>query len=198
VSTLSYRHPGLDIITMEEFLKREGITGRLRDRHGVATFPPGNRTDWDGDSRTIFKWLRKVSHLVLWSPDECFAVFPASRSQKDIDELVAINKTIQENPPGWEQYVGKPTPVDAPAMERMKEAWSDRSDLCIYDKEMQDAPLVHFPVGKVEHAGVNARMLVYFYAFLFFQDWNQDLWMKVSGDTDQNQFPDAPAPWIPS
>ena len=59
----------------------------------------------------------------------------------------------------------------------MKENWADRNKLCIYDEEMQAAPLVHFPTDSDKK--YDTRMLIYFYAFLFFQDWNQDLWMKV-------------------
>jgi hypothetical protein len=39
---------------------------------------------------------------------------------------------------------------------------------------LQQAPLLHLP-GKNDIGG---RLLVHFYAFLFFEDWKQDLWTK--------------------
>ncbi|KAL7535954.1 hypothetical protein ACHAWF_005322 [Thalassiosira exigua] len=42
-------HAGFDIIPMKEFLTREAMTGNLKNKTtGKVSFPPGNRTDWDG------------------------------------------------------------------------------------------------------------------------------------------------------
>ena len=105
------RHLGLDIITMEQFLKREALTGKLRDRKGKVVFPPQNRTDWSGKSQAIFKWLRKVSYVALWNPDDCMAAFPATTSSKDVQDLHAMSDAVAADPPSWSRYVGKPTPV---------------------------------------------------------------------------------------
>ena len=172
-------HTGLDIITMKEFLETEAMTGHLVDSvSGKASFPPGNRTAWDGaktaDVAELFGWLRTTSYLAVWDPDECLAVFPGTSDPHDIEELEAMRDTILLDEPRFEDFIGKPTPVDAPAMDRMRENWAGRKKLCIYDEKMQAAPLVHFPVNPKMHA----RLLVHFYALLFFQDWKQDLWMK--------------------
>lgn len=167
---------------MEEFLEREGLTGRIRNnKTGKVVFPPNNRTDWSGQSKQIFNWLRDVAYVSLWKPDKCLAVFPATTSSKDVDELRRIEKAITSTKPipNWGQYVGKPTPVDAPIIERLKENWADRNGLCIYDQQMQSAPLIHIPTD--DDKKYDTRMLIYFYAFVYFQDWNHDLWMKVRG-----------------
>jgi len=46
---------------------------------------------------------------------------------------------------------------------------------------MQEAPLIHFGVDYKEDGDTverGARLLIHFYAFLFFEDWKQELWMK--------------------
>jgi len=176
-------HVGLDIVTMQEFLEREALSGKLRDVHtGQVTYPPNNRTNWDGESQTIFQWLRTVTQVVLWIPEDCVAVFPASTDPSALRELEQINSTLfgPSHPTvRWEDYVGKPVPVDAPPLERLKEGLAGRKQLCVYGPELQAAPVLHFPVGKpTKGENIDARLLVHFYAFLFFQDWQQDLWVK--------------------
>ena len=53
---------------------------------------------------------------------------------------------------------------------------AERKKLCLYDEGLQNARWLHLPM---EHKGEMAsRLLVHFYAYLFFQDWKTDLWMK--------------------
>lgn len=169
-------HPGLDIISMKEFLEVEAMVGNFRSPHGKVTFPPGNKTDWDGasDVENLYKWLRKASHVSHWDPDVCPVVFPASSDPRDIEKLNEMRDAINKDPPRYKDFVGKPTPVNATTYERLREASGERKELCIYDEKMQAAPFVHTPVSHE----MKARLLVHFYAFLFFQDWRQDLWMK--------------------
>jgi GDP-fucose protein O-fucosyltransferase len=177
MDAIHHEHIGLDIITMETFLQTEAMTGHMMD---IATkrvsFPPANRTAWDGHDNIdqLFAWLRTVSLVDIWDPNKCLAVFPASRSAQDMRQLRDMEATVVQNPPKWQDYVGKPVPIDAPPLERLRENWAERKKLCLYDESMQEAKFVHFPV---DHA-VDARLLVHFYAFLFFQNWKQDLWMK--------------------
>ena len=171
-------HAGLDIISMEEFLLREGVTGHMVDRKtGQVSYPPQNRTNWNGErSHTaLFEWLRTVSHIPLWRPDDCLAVFPSRPGPEAIERLRAMNASILQPPrPKWEDFVGKPPPVDAPTIDRLKENWAGRQSMCLYNEIMQASTVIHFPM---DHKS-DARLLVHFYAFLFFEDWNHDLWMK--------------------
>lgn len=77
---LATENAALHMITMEEFLMREAMTGHLRDKNtGEVSFPPENRTDWNGQDVKILKeWLRNVTHTPLWDPNRCIAAFPAS------------------------------------------------------------------------------------------------------------------------
>jgi hypothetical protein len=171
-------HPGLDIITMKEFLEKEAMAGNFRKANGKVTFPPGNKTDWDGAQTSevdnLYKWLRKASHVAHWDPDVCPVVFPASSDPRDIEKLNAMKDTMNKDPPQYKDFIGKPTPVNGTTFERLREASGERKELCIYDEKMQASQFVHAPVSRELHA----RLLVHFYAFIFFQDWRQDLWMK--------------------
>lgn len=175
MDSIHAEHEGLDIITTDEFLKRQVAAGGMPDyQTGQRVAPPQNKTNFNGDPDTIFKWYRQHSHNVVWNPDKCLAVFPADASAGAVEEMKgAFAKMLQDNP-HYEQFVGRPVPVDAPALDRLRESRADRSEMCLYDQAMQAAPILHFPVDRA----LEARLLVYPYQFLFFQDYRHDLWMK--------------------
>jgi hypothetical protein len=177
MESIHNEHPGLDIITMKEFLEQEAMTGNLRDQQGNVVFPPHNQTDWDGKPRQpLFEFLRATGHMAIWSPEKCMAAFPASPDPADARSMWGIKNEVDSAGgfPTFEAYVGKPFPVNASAKERMMENWAGRKTLCLYDNELQNMQLIHFP----SDSRLQARLLVHFYAFLFFQDWRQDLFMK--------------------
>jgi GDP-fucose protein O-fucosyltransferase len=170
-------HRGLDVITMQQFLERTAMQGKLKHhKTGMVVFPPQNITEWDGrrDIAVLFQWLRDVGLMAQWNPEECLAAFPATNDPTDIQTLRNYKSTLQSTPYEFEKYVGKPPPIDAPALDRLLENRAGRSDLCIYDGEMQSAMHVHFPT---DHK-LEARLLVHFYAFLFFQSYKHDLYFK--------------------
>ena len=177
MESIHKEHPGLDIITMEEFLTREAMTGKLLDQAGNVAFPPRNMTNWDGQPRRpLYEFLRATGHMAIWTPEKCMAAFPSSPDPKDTQALIDMKNDVDNNGgfQSYEAYVGKPFPVDAPPVDRMKENWAGRKNLCLYDNTLQQTQLIHFPS---DHS-LDARLLVHFYAFLFFEDWKQDLFMK--------------------
>lgn len=178
MESIAKEHVGLDVISMTEFLER-CQAGRVMDAKGKPLYPPHNRTDYDGATKPqivdLKKWLRKAGKVVLWNPEQCLAAFPKSNDPHDTEELEALSQTMDKMPK-FDTFIGHPTPVDASANDRLKENRAERNKLCLYDSEMQHAPWLHFPM---EHKGeFQSRLLVHFYAFLFFQDWKHDLWMK--------------------
>lgn len=184
--SISNEHIGLNIITTKEFLER-CIRGEIVDADGHPIYPPNNRTEWDGLSHRELKelreWTRKNSgqNLLHWDPDNCIAAFPASNSEKDASDLEALPSEIMKPPggfPPYENFIGKPNPVDASAIDRLREMHGDREHLCTYTPKLQQTQWLHFPVGMKTENGDTSRLLVHFYAFLFFQDWKHDLWMK--------------------
>jgi GDP-fucose protein O-fucosyltransferase len=172
---LAQDNDGLHIITTHEFLSTVAMTGQLRDKiTGAITYPPNNRTDWDGiDVTPLKEYLRNVTHTPLWSPDQCLAVFPATSTMDDQQKLQDMLNTIvsQKNKAEKPNY---PIPVDATTIERMTESLTGRQELCLYNQEMQQANVLHFMC----YHKMRVRMLVHFYAFLFFEDYREDLWMK--------------------
>lgn len=168
LESLSKEHDGLDIITTEEFLLREAMTGKMRNKNsGEVSFPPNNRTNWDGEDPVPLKeWLRSVTVTPLWKPDECLAIFPASADKETDDDFSTMFDKMKSNK-------GKePVAVDGSLAERMSQTIAGRKKLCIYDEEMQEAHILHFMC----YHKMKVRLLTHFYAFLFFEDWKQQLW----------------------
>lgn len=174
LDAIALEHQGLNIITMEEFLQRKGITGELKSiTSGEVIKPPGGQTNWnDKQQDPLWKYLEKVGKFPEgWEPTNCVAAFPSSDNPKDVQELQETINTILKNgnlpDPGKGDFDGEPTPVDASTKDRLMEMLATRKNLCIYDTELQKEQLIHF---KIDHK-VKARMLTHFYAFIFFQDW---------------------------
>jgi len=168
---------GLHLITMKQFLEAEAMAGHLVNKEtGKVEFPPGNRTDWDGeDVKLLREWLRNVTDTPYWSPTTCMAGFPKTSDPKDSKLLeetlhnMVSNRDFERRP-----YVDDPIPVNGSVYQRLKDVVNSRKQLCMYDAEKQAAHVLHFMC--YHKAGV--RFLVHFYAFLFFEDWREDLWMK--------------------
>jgi hypothetical protein len=188
MESISSEHVGFDIITMTEFLEL-CVQGKIVDETGNTLTPPNKRTNWDGAGQQelseLNNWLREKSHMLTWDPNDCIAAFPATTSEDDLKALEALPQQIEESGgfPSYEIYIGKPTPVNAPPIDRLKEMNAERKELCTYTPELQNTPWVHFPVGHIQEGKGSgeeeeSRLLVHFYAFLFFQDWSHDLWMK--------------------
>jgi len=174
LDSINLEHAGIDIISTEEFLLREAMTGNLKNKtSGLVSFPPFNRTNWDGEKMDdLKKYLRDVTLTPLWAPANCMAAFPASTDLGETDGLNTMIETLIKDNEAVPDFLSKPTPVDAAPIERMKEMRSDRRELCIYDEDMQNAPVLHFMC----YHKMRVRLLVHFYAFLFFEDWKQQLW----------------------
>ena len=93
--SVELEHPHLDVISFEEFLKREAMTGHLIDpQTGKPSFPPNNQTNWDGQGinyeagkKGVFPWLRKVTKRVDWDWDSCLASFPSKAGPEGVREL---------------------------------------------------------------------------------------------------------------
>ena len=176
LETLSKEHAGLTIISMEEFLEQEAMTGRLIDKSTRRpSFPPGNRTDWNGESgkgmKVLHEWLRNVALVPQWKPDRCVVAIPSAHGADATSALEEAHKQIKEEV--FHGAADAPVPVGAPLKERMREMLNGR-DLCIYNEAMQKESIVHF----VSAHKLGLRLLIPFYAFLFFEDPRWDSWNK--------------------
>ena len=110
----------------------------------------------------------------MWKPENCLAAFPASGDHKDVLALEKMQETIIEQGFHTDRFLGNPVNVDGPPLERMHENMASRGELCVYDEAMQKQLVVHFMC----YHKMRIRYLVHFYAFLYFEDWRHDLWMK--------------------
>mmetsp|Transcript_36468 Transcript_36468/g.88342 ORF Transcript_36468/g.88342 Transcript_36468/m.88342 type:complete len:562 (-) Transcript_36468:4894-6579(-) len=175
IEEMAKEHKGLNIISMKEYLETRAMTGKLRNAiTGEVEFPPGNRTDWDGidgkDYDVLRGYLRNVSETATWNPGQCLPAFPSSGDHKDVEVLQKLVESARRSLPG-----GTPVKVDDPnPLGRLEETLAGRRDLCVYDERMQNLPIIHFQCNHKK----KLRMLVHFYAFLFFENWKEDLWMK--------------------
>lgn len=181
---MARRIKGLVIISTQDFLEAQGVTGKLRSfETGKVLFPPDNRTSWDGDNvgieNKLNPYLRKVGFSPpAWSSVQCMAAFPETPGDDETMTDLFEKLSNPENGGGWpsyDEFVGHPTSVRATAEERWKENNAARPNLCLYNRDLQAKDVLHFATGRNMTSG---RLLVHSYAFLFFEDWKQDLWMK--------------------
>ena len=133
-----------------------------------------NRTDWDGingkEYDVLRGYLRNVSETLEWNPGQCLPAFPSSGNHKDVEILQnMVGKAKKVTKPGHPVAVDDPDPLG-----RLEETLAGRTNLCVYDERIQKLPAIHFQCNHKK----KLRMLVHFYAFLFFEDWKEDLWMK--------------------
>jgi hypothetical protein len=155
------------------------LTGHIVDKTGKPLFPPNNRTDWNGaereEAKTLDAWTRTIGFSSPWTSDECMAAFTAEPNdvagEKRLHEI-AKNVSSVDMGERYYKYINKPSAVDAPPLDRLMESMAHRKDLCIYDHKLQKEKVFHL-MGDGD-----ARMLVHFYVFLFFENWKQDVWTK--------------------
>eukprot|EP00531_Pseudo-nitzschia_arenysensis_P014738 CAMPEP_0116127870 /NCGR_PEP_ID=MMETSP0329-20121206/7062_1 /TAXON_ID=697910 /ORGANISM="Pseudo-nitzschia arenysensis, Strain B593" /LENGTH=625 /DNA_ID=CAMNT_0003621981 /DNA_START=140 /DNA_END=2017 /DNA_ORIENTATION=- len=177
---ISKEHDAVEVISMEEFLETEVMKGNLKDKNGKTAFPPHNETTWEGSihqGKKYWHWFRSVTTASKWDFSQCVVAFPekpGAEAVQGMQEIYDKMDTKKQNHDVWKEYYGKPRKVDSPPDERLHEMLSFRKKICMYNETLQDAKVMHF-MGD-NHSG--ARLLVHFYAFLFFQDWKQDLWTK--------------------
>jgi hypothetical protein len=177
--SVAAEHAGVEVISMEEFLKREVMTGNAVDKStGKVTFPPNNRTNWDGadryEAKALDKWMRTFTDNPIWSFDDCLVGLP--RNPGSTNHLLEMGKQVIQT--SFERrrkkFTGNPVPVDASPLQRLSEMFGNRRNVCVYDEYYQKSKILHMMGDNAS----GARLLVHFYAFLFFEDWKADLWTK--------------------
>ena len=82
IDTISKRQQGLDIITMEQFLEREGLNGHLKSKlDGSTIYPPENQIRWDNRRLDpLWKYIRNVTKTFQWNPKQCVSSFHSNIS----------------------------------------------------------------------------------------------------------------------
>lgn len=202
-SVVAEHAAGLKVISFEEFLQKEAMTGQLIDpATSMPSFPPDNRTDWTGvvvnyestkrgQGKLLWEWMRNVTQPLQWAYDNCVVGFPSEPGKEAADRMQTYLQTVLEQDKVkyaeiatskrtkiWKQrresYTGNPTPVNASAVDRLAELLANREQICVYDETAQNTKVLH----AIGETSTGFRLLIHFYAFLFFEDWKHDLWIK--------------------
>jgi GDP-fucose protein O-fucosyltransferase len=144
----------------------------------LVEFPPGNRTDWDGTNQEEYDllrgYLRNVSVTARWQPGTCLPAFPSSGKHEDIEVLQGLVLRAKGHQPKTHPETGLFHVDDPDPLSRLQDTLAGRKELCVYNEQLQKEKIVHFQMNHKEQL----RLLVHFYAFIFFEDWKEDLWMK--------------------
>jgi GDP-fucose protein O-fucosyltransferase len=182
----------IPVISMEEYLNGVAMNGQLRNAKGEVTFPPYNRTNWDGrlgntgnpgigEATLFFKWLSESMLAINWKRDACVIPFPSENDSKRLHSMhTAVTKILKDDKGNdgrnarIQSYSGNPIPVNSSMADRLREMLADRVKLCEYDTKHQEAPSIYM----TGHENTGSRPLIQFFAYLFFESWEQDLQMK--------------------
>jgi len=191
LDTLNDTYAGVDIVTFQDFLIRESLTGHLVDVETNQTiFPEHNRTNWNNDYFVVKKKiLRKASIMPIWYTEACIVPF-ASDGNHSKWQTILSNSLFQNRrrnrrrrPVRDDHQNEMPVPVDAPPLDRWNEILAGRRTICLYNNEMKRTKLIHFRLDAPrltvrETEQKNCRILSHFYASIFFEDWKHALWTK--------------------
>jgi hypothetical protein len=181
--SVAEEHQGLIIMSFEEFLEREVMTGHVLDKAtGKPNFPPGNRTNWNGVDRIVALnvldvWTRTLGFSSPWNFERCMVGFtsrPNDAKGEAFLNKIAKEVTSVKAESRLEMFTNNPVSVDSPPKDRLMESMAYRDGLCIYDHGLQKEKVFHLMGDEAS----KARLLVHFYAFLFFENWRQDVWIK--------------------
>jgi hypothetical protein len=149
----------LPVISMEDFMTIEGITGRLTRKwnifnngtgiEGEILYPPNNKTEFVGtirdDRLAMWDYLRNVTSVATW---------------KSPSEFVVIPKHPLDSDSHSHEYL-----KDVKSTFRYIEFEANRTSL-LYDKYWHDQRIVHF----ISKPSFGLRLLQPFYTFFFFED----------------------------
>jgi GDP-fucose protein O-fucosyltransferase len=180
----------IPFISMEEYLNRVAMKGRLRTAKGEVTFPPYNRTNWDDrlsssgnagqiELQTLFNWLSESMLAIDWNRDQCIIPFPLENDPKRVYVMDTVMKEVQKDDKnGFSErissYTGNPVPVNSTMPDRLREMLAYRNRFCTYNATYQEAQSIY--LTSEEKTG--SRPLIQFFAYFFFESWEQDLQMK--------------------
>ena len=143
------------VISMEEFMGREGITGKLKKLStNEVIYPPNNKTEFIGtlkdDRLAMWDYLRNVSACPRWKCMKEFVVIPFAPG---------VNVTFFP---------------DASEYQMRQDRFAAKRIPNYYDDYWQNQKVIHF----VSQPGAGFRLLEHFYTFIHFEDPAMDRYYK--------------------
>ena len=153
--SVAVEHAGVEVISTEEFLKREIMSGNIRHPEtGAIIHPPKNKTNWHGigtyhsqDFKELAGFLREAGISSTWDYSKCIVAFPQKTGPGTSNHLEGMLQDILNDGNDASRkrsYDKNPTPVDASPRDRMREMLAHRHQLCVYNDTLQQAPVFHF------------------------------------------------------
>ena len=116
----------------------------------------------------------------MYSSIASFPARPGTEGNRQLESLmdgIVSEQLDGRSFPNPLDFQGRPVPVDAPTVERLREIIALRTELCLYSDIMRDANVVHFVQDDKPHIDDQGqRLLTHYYSFVFFEDWRQALW----------------------
>eukprot|EP01038_Epipyxis_sp_PR26KG_P012435 gene12435-16679_t len=150
-----YINKRLPVIEMDEFMRREAITGQLHYNHdkSMVAYPPKNKTTFIGtdrdDRNSMWEYLRNVSACPHFTPMEEFVVIPESPGTGN-------NRST------------------LPAYKKKRDIFAAKRKPVYYDDYWQKQKVIHF----ISKPGLGYRLLEHFYTFIHFEDDAMDRYFK--------------------
>ena len=178
---LSQSYASINIITMQEFLQFVAMGGHLHSvnhkNKNEPLYPPHGNLVWDNSERIgdLYLYLREVGHVpYTWDYQHCF--LGIARDETDLRSMLSgVWKSRDGRPPPHDMdFQGRPTPVQAPVVERLREFAAQRQKLCHYEVGLASSTLLHIPTTSEGTSLLHTTP----YTFVFFENWHQDLFAK--------------------
>lgn len=183
----------MSVITMEEFMAREAVTGRLHRQSvdgttissdsstavksgaGAVMYPPGNKTVFLGTNKEernqMWYYLRNVSSCPAWKNFKDFVVIPPlpgkGVNMSDPDYLRMAYPEIAAEGSEYAERVAK-------GYTHRRELASGGRYAHYYDDYWQQQKVMHF----ISKPGLGYRLLEHFYTFIHFEDDRMDKYFK--------------------
>jgi len=176
IKAINAKQNGFNIISMEDFLERESVSGNLKSMTtGEVIYPPNNQIDWNNQRlEPLLSYINIISRTFNWNPKDCVLAFSAKGTDDQHLFSMMADVLIEKDGrpfPDYSEFQGKPVNVDGPTQERLREVLAGRRKICMYDSKMHAAnDVVHFKAEENEE-----RLILPFYAFMFWEDWRQQL-----------------------
>ena len=168
----------LKVITMEEFLSREGVTGKLYRQNTTANsllpstfapmvaYPPKNKTVHDCGIREVkwalFHYLREIGASPKIKSYKEFIAFPMS---KNFQFQAVLNSSKQMHTQAYK------TALD---IEKRQKIFAGDRKSKYYNNYWNKQKVIHF----ITHPEMGYRLMEHYYTMIFFDDERVDHFVK--------------------
>lgn len=169
---------GVRIISMENFLQKEQLNFRYGNQSRAAL--PQGKIDWTSQPiHELRNWMKEVTHLLDWSAEECLLAIPEKQGNTQSLNR-ALESVVQQTFPRdqWD----KPLDLRTASLEdRLSQlVVFKQTKLCFYDENLSSQKYLYYQIGTEGPMSMKftARLMIWFYQFIFMEDWHRDLEMK--------------------